>query len=197
MSRWRRTATARIAKLAFLLAGLGFFALLASGPPVSRASTTQSILLTSASEDYLSGSIDELIAAGFTATSSLAQAEQLIGPNTRAFIVTRGAFASVPADLWQRLYDSGIVVGGLDVSLHELQPLARPGRVAGWGRLRYTPTRPIFSLMYRSGCTGSGGFSDWMKNWNIAAVVQQKERYAAPVPTSQNCPEVPEGPLTP
>jgi hypothetical protein len=76
----------------------------------------------------------------------------------------------VPQGVWQELYDRGVVIGALDVSLHELQPLAVPGAQAGSARLKYTPERPVFSIMFQSGCI-SWAMSDWLDVWDVADIV--------------------------
>jgi hypothetical protein len=136
------------------------------------------ILLVSPNEDFspaVASSVQQLRAGGFTVIDDPTKASfAASAPGTVAFLVTRAAFADVPPTLWADLYSRHVIVGGLDVSLHELQPLARPGSTAGTARLQYTPTRPIFSFMYSAGGCARGAMSDWLENWNLSAIIQQR-----------------------
>jgi hypothetical protein len=121
------------------------------------------ILLVGPNEEFspaVASSVQQLRAGGFTVID--------------AFLVTRAAFADVPPTFWADLYSRHVIVGGLDVSLYELQPLARSGSTAGTARLQYTPTRPIFSFMYSAGGCARGAMSDWLDNWNLSGIIQQR-----------------------
>jgi hypothetical protein len=122
--------------------------------------------------------IESFEASGFRVTDNVQAAMVLLdSPDLTAFFVTRASFGAVPAGRWQSLYESHVLVGGLDVSLHELQPLTRPGAPVGSARLEYTPDRPIFAFLHSRGNCGSGAMSDWLDNWrNLSAVVEGRVR---------------------
>jgi len=153
---------------------LGWFGTAARGSSVSGPR----ILLISKSDSstpLLEETIGRLERSGFTVTDDVQTALSLsASPEAIAFLVTREKFGAVPTSLWASLYSRHVIVGGLDVSLHELQPLALPGSVAGQARLRYTPNRAIFSFVYSTGDCGRGAMSDWLDNWNLSGLLQQR-----------------------
>lgn len=122
--------------------------------------------------------------SGFIVTSDSTSALSLAN-NQRidAFFVTRGRLAEVPSTVWASLYSRGVLIGGIDVSLHELRPLVMPGQLAGSGWLKYTPSRPIFSLIYGRGCR-QGAMSDWLDNWDdtIVQIVELRLQEIATAP---------------
>jgi hypothetical protein len=124
----------------------------------------------------VSDAVAKFEAAGFTAIYDAQTALQLAdSPRLVAFFVTRTTFASVPSAVWRSLYLRNVIVGGLDVSLHDLQPLAMPGTQAGSSRVKFNPDRPIFSFLYSLGGCGRGAMSDWLDNWpNLTGVIQQR-----------------------
>jgi hypothetical protein len=157
----------------FVLGGYLILGLLDDVGAQTSIDGTRVLLVSPADEanSALAPSINELRASGFNVTSDVQQALFLTSqPEIAAFIVTRQAFPSVPASAWADLYDKGVLIGGLDVSLHELWPLADPGRKVGEARLRYTPLRPIFSILYAKGCR-EGAMPDWLDAYNISAVI--------------------------
>jgi hypothetical protein len=142
--------------------------------------TGSKILLVSQADQSsarLASAIDNLSKAGFTVTET-ADPTSAFAPvpngQVAVFFVTRGAFGQVSPSTWASLYAQHTVIGGLDVSLHELQPLAIPGSVAGQGRLRYTSSRAIFSLMYNAPNCASGAMSDWLDDWDVGKIAQQR-----------------------
>jgi hypothetical protein len=72
--------------------------------------------------------------------------------------------------VWAALYGRDVIVGGLNISLHELQPRAQPGSTGGTARVRYTPERAILTLMYWSNKCGSGATSDWLRAYDVAGM---------------------------
>ena len=152
-------------------------------PPPGRR-----ILLTGPQEAGRNGaSIDGLRRAGFTVVDRPETAQQLLAEDdVVAVITTREAFSSVPTAAWSALYQSGVLVGGIDVSLHELQPITS-GRKAGSGRLEFNPARPIFSLLVQhEGCYFSS-FSDWADNYDVAAMVKAKLEWLCSLPSGIDC----------
>ena len=75
----------------------------------------------------------------------------------------------MPEATWASLYWRHVIVGALNVSLHELQPLAQ-GTAPGPGRLQYTPQRAIFSILYTSNGCGTGATSDWLNAYDVAGI---------------------------
>jgi hypothetical protein len=144
----------------------------------ASSATGQRILLVSSDESdpLIARSIADLASAGFTVLADPRQALQAASAqDVVAFFVTRDAFATVPGATWRTLYQRSVIVGGLNVSLAELQPLILPGTTAGSGRVKYTADRAIFSLMYSLGGCGRGAMSDWLDNWpHLSGVVQQR-----------------------
>ncbi len=153
--------------VAWLVLGLAH-----GGGSVSAALGPKVLLVAEGEDDdpWVRDAVHDLVAGGFDVTSDPEVAIRAVeAPGTEAFVATRAAFASVPRETWSRVYGNGGVVGGLDVSLKELQPLAT-GTEAGSARLAYTPGRPIFSLLRGyEGCVSA--MSDWLDNWPVADLV--------------------------
>jgi len=130
------------------------------------------LLLTTAdrTDPQLRDTIAEFAAWGYYVTERADAAlrasrdEDLI-----VFVATWRAFDVVPESSWREMYGRHVVVGGLDVSLHELQPLTH-GTAAGTSRVRYTPERAIFSMLYTSSGCGTGATSDWLREYNVAGI---------------------------
>ena len=95
------------------------------------------------------------------------------------FMATRRAFDAVPESTWSEMYGRHVVVGGLNVSLHELQPLA-DGTSAGTSRVRFTPERAIFSMLYTSRGCGTGATSDWLREYNVAGIAAWRAQQIKP-----------------
>jgi hypothetical protein len=179
-SRYSRRVVAGAAGLA--LAALTAAIVVSAGDLATtraRSAPGERIILVAEADTrqpILSRTISEFEAIGFTVhrdvNSALAVSES---PTLVAFFVTRATYNDIPSSTWQSLYARHVIVGGLDISLHELQPLALPGSRVGSGRLRHNPERPIFSFLYSLGACGRGAMSDWLDNWpNLGGFVQQR-----------------------
>lgn len=116
--------------------------------------------------ERLGPAIERFEAAGFEVTHDVARVEALVqAGGVSAMFVTHETFDDLPVQTWRDLYLDHAIVGGLDVSLHQLGPLANPSRPVGASWLHYTPERPIFSLLYQSSDCATGIMSDWLHNW--------------------------------
>ena len=104
-----------------------------------------------------------------------------------AFLVSRSRFEMVPADTWRDLYAKHVVIGGLDVSLHEIQHLARPGHLAGDARLAFTPGEPIFSLLYSARDGGRGATSSWLNAFDVACLAESTVAEVTGRPVTSVC----------
>jgi hypothetical protein len=141
------------------------------------------LLVTDAdrSDPQIQRSIAAFEGAGYLVTNNSKLATHAAaGENTTIFLTTRRAFAEVPVTTWATLYQRSAIVGGINVSLHELQPLADPGSRAGDARLPFTPERAIFSLLFSAGDCGRGAMSDWLDNWNVPGIIQVRAAQIAP-----------------
>jgi hypothetical protein len=187
MNKRYRSAADRFRRLLRPAAGLAVVVFVATivldfdSNTTTRATSAvgERVLLISeadANNPIVAGAISSLEGVGFTVLSDAQDAlARAASPRVVAFFVTRGAFPNVPASTWQALYARRAIIGGLDVSLHELQPLVRPGMEAGSARLKYNPDRPIFSFLYSLGGCGRAAMSDWLDNWpELGALVQER-----------------------
>jgi len=179
----RHQALAAAVVVIATLVVLGSALVSTAGGTQATAGTKTILIQASDRLGPLGAAIERLEASGFSATSDTSTALQAASrADSAALLVTRATFKDVPAETWAELYERGVIVGGLDVSLHELQPLARPGTKAGWGRLAYTPERPIFSFMFSLGGCGFGAMSDWIREWDLGGLIQWRAAEVAASP---------------
>lgn len=163
--------------LAFLLFGAAGFALV--GKVVESKSSQELVLVSTQDETDLMGVRMNFERAGFTSVQTQSEVQAAIGDATRAVVVTPRGLALI-ADVAPELLSRGVLLGGLNVSLHEILPLADPQAEVRDGWLRSSGEREIFSLVYRTRCAESR-FSDWLDNWDPVALTIRRADVAAAV----------------
>jgi hypothetical protein len=142
---------------------------------------------TEQSDGRFGSTIERLEDAGFQVTTDDAVIQSLSDRNVAAFLVTRSQYGKVPAEAWQRLYSTHVLVGGLDVSVPELDKTIFD-RQAGSSWLPYTPERPVFAFMYLAKDCSLGVMSDWLDNWdNLAQVMESRMAQIANSVGDQDC----------
>jgi hypothetical protein len=151
---------------------VGFLVVAGSLLVGGSTSVDKVLLLTAAdrTDPQLRETITGFAAAGYYVTDRPDAALRAArSANLSVFMATRRTLHSVPETAWSELYGRDVVIGGINVSLLELNPV-----VAGSGRLRYTPDRAIFSFAYWSSDCGNGATSDWLDNWNLPGIISMR-----------------------
>ncbi len=150
MSRDSRLANAALlfvgAIAAAVIVGSALWTLLSLPPTQSRIPGR--IVFALDSDAYLQPTLQSFTRDGFERVSDVGQLQHSINAQTTVVVFTRASLAQTGAATLSDLFDRGVVIAGLDVSLAEMHA-AGVDVTVGSARLKHSdsPSRPIFSVV--------------------------------------------------
>ena len=124
------------------------------------------------SDAYLQPTLQSFAHDGYQRVSGADELQRRINAQTTVVVFTRASLAQTDAATLRDLFDRGVVIAGLDVSLAEMHD-AGVDVTVGSARLKRSdlPSRPIFSIV---ACRDESVFSDWLNNWRAPQLIDNR-----------------------